>query len=74
MLISAPLLAYYDLDSQCILETDASDTVVAAVFSQKGLNGEWHPIGYFSKTMAPAETNYLIYNKEMLAIVKALQY
>jgi ribonuclease HI len=24
--------------------------------------------------MAPAETNYLIYNKEMLAIIKALQY
>ena len=24
--------------------------------------------------MAPAETNYPIYNKEMLAIIKALQY
>jgi RNase H-like domain found in reverse transcriptase/Integrase zinc binding domain len=74
MLISAPLLAHYDLDSQCMLETDASDTVVAAVFSQKGLDGEWHPVGYFSKTMAPAETNYPIHDKEMLAIVKALQY
>jgi predicted aspartyl protease len=74
MLMSAPLLAHYDLDSQCMLETDASDTVVAAVFSQKGLDGEWHPVGYFSKTMAPAETNYPIHDKEMLAIVKALQY
>src|SRR4030081_3284000 len=45
-----------------------------AVFSQKGLDGEWHPVGYFSKTMAPAETNYPIYDKEMLAIVKALQH
>jgi transposase InsO family protein len=74
MLTKAPLLAHYDLDSQCLLETDASDTVVAAVFSQKGLDGEWHPVGYFSKTMAPAETNYPIYDKEMLAIVKALQH
>jgi hypothetical protein len=40
MLVSAPLLAYYDIDSQCLLETDISDTVVAAVFSQKGLNKE----------------------------------
>ena len=57
-----------------MLETDASDIVVAAVFSQKGLDGEWHPVGYFSKTMAPAETNYPIYDKEMLAIVRALQH
>jgi len=57
-----------------MLETDASDTVVAAVFSQKGLNGEWHPVGYFSKTMAPAETNYPIHDKELLAIVRALEH
>ena len=62
------------MDSQCLLETDASDTVVAAVFSQKGLDREWHPVGYFSKTMAPAETNYPIHDKEMLAIVQALQH
>ena len=74
MLTHALVLAHYDLDSQCLLETDASDTVTAAVFSQKGLDGEWHPVGYFSKTMAPAETNYLIYDKELLAIVRALQY
>ena len=74
MLIKAPLLAHYDVDSQCLLETDASNTVVAAVFSQKGLDDEWHPVGYFSKTMAPAETNYPIYDKELLAIVKALQH
>ena len=73
-LMSAPLLAHYDLDNQCMLETDASDTVVAAVFSQKGLNGEWHPVGYFSKTMAPAETNYPIHDKELLAIVRALEH
>ena len=61
MLISAPILAHYDLDSQCLLETDVSDTVVVAIFSQKGLDREWHPVGYFLKTMTPAETNYPIY-------------
>jgi hypothetical protein len=69
MLIRAPILTHYDLDSQCLLETDASDTVVVAIFSQKGLNREWHPVGYFSKTITPAKTNYPIYNKELLAIV-----
>jgi hypothetical protein len=72
--MNAPLLAHYDVDSQCLLETDTSDTVVAAVFSQKGLDEEWHPVAYFSKTMAPAETNYPIYDKEMLAIVQSLQH
>jgi hypothetical protein len=73
-LLSAPLLAHYDAGSQCMLETDASDTVVAAVFSQKGLDGEWHPVGYFSKTMAPAEINYPIHDKELLAIVRSLEH
>jgi len=31
------------------------------------------PIAYFSKTMAPIECNYEIYDKEMLAIVKSLK-
>ena len=29
---------------------------------------------YFSKTIGPAETNYPIHNKELLAIIKAMQY
>jgi hypothetical protein len=40
MLISAPLLAYYNLDNQYILETNTSDIVVIVVFSQKELDGE----------------------------------
>jgi hypothetical protein len=71
-LIDALLLAYYNIDSQYLLETDASNTVVAIVFSQKGLDEEWHPVAYFSKTIAPAETNYPIHNKELLAIVQSL--
>jgi hypothetical protein len=71
-LMNAPLLAHYDVNSQCLLETDTSNTVVTAVFSQKGLNEEWHLVAYFSKTIAPAETNYPIYDKEMLAIVQSL--
>jgi RNase H-like domain found in reverse transcriptase len=34
---------------------------------------QWHPVAFFSKTMAPAECNYGIHDKEMLAIIRALQ-
>jgi hypothetical protein len=73
-LTHAPLLTHFDVDRHCLLETDASDTVIAAVFSQRGLDGEWHPVSYFSKSMAPAEMNYPIHDKEMLAIVRAFEH
>lgn len=73
-LINAPVLNHYDPDKESRIETDASDGVVAGVFSQLGSDGEWHPIAFFSKTMAPAELNYEIHDKEMLAIIRSLSH
>lgn len=71
-LTSAPLLQHYDPELECMLETDASDGVVACVLSQK--HGEdWLPVAYYSKTMAPAELNYEVHDKEMLAIIKGFK-
>lgn len=72
-LLSAPILAYYDPYRETRIETDASDGVVAGILAQKGDDGQWHPVAYFSKTMAPAECNYDIHDKEMLAIIRALE-
>ena len=36
-------------------------------------NDKWHPVAYYSKSMSDAERNYEIHDKEMLAIVQALQ-
>ena len=72
-LCTAPILCHYDPKLECMLETDASDGVVAAVLLQLYLDSKQYPISYFLKTMAPAELNYLIYNKEMLTIVRALR-
>ena len=37
-------------------------------------SGLWHPVSYFLETIAPAELNYFIHDKELLAVVWALQY
>lgn len=71
-LTDAPILRHYHPDLETKLETDASDGVVAGVLSQK--HGDlWHPVAYYSKSMSNAERNYEIHDKEMLAIIRALQ-
>ena len=35
--------------------------------------GKWHPIAFFSKSLSPVEWNYNIHDKEMLAIIQALE-
>lgn len=72
-LTSAPILSHYDPGRATRLETDASDGVIGAVLSQCGSDQFWHPVAYFSKTMTTPERNYEIHDKEMLAIIRALE-
>ena len=53
------------------METDASGHVIGGVLFQEQ-DGKWKPIAFLSRTMQPAEQNYKIYDKELLAIVEAL--
>jgi len=34
---------------------------------------KWHPVAYFSKSLSKTERNYEIHDKEMLAIIQALE-
>ena len=34
---------------------------------------KWHPIAFFSKSLSPIKQNYEIHDKEMLAIICALE-
>ncbi len=68
-LISAPLLIHFHLEQPLMLKTNALDGIIAGVFSQKQPDRNWHPIAYYSKTIANAELNYPIHNKEILAII-----
>lgn len=70
---SAPILKHFDPDRKILVETDASDYVSAAVLSQHDDEGLLHPVTFFSKKHSPAECNYEIYDKELLAIIRAFE-
>ena len=53
------------------VEIDVSEHAIGGVLSQEQ-EGKWKPIAFRSRTMQPAEINYKIYDKELLAIVEAL--
>ena len=65
----ASILIHFNPNKQCHLKTDSSDYVSAGVLSQKDDDEILHPVAYFSKQMVPAECNYKIYDKELLAII-----
>ena len=46
--------------------------MIAGIFSQMH-NGELRPVAYFSKNLTLAEYNNMIYNKELLAIIKSFK-
>ena len=70
----APILRHYDRTKQAILETDSSDYVNAGVLSQYDDEGVLHPVAFYSRNMIPAECNYEIYDKELLAIIRCLEH
>ena len=72
-LTSAPVLSHYDFELPTKVETDASDGVVSGILSQQQKDELWKPVAFFTKTMSPAECNYPIHDKELLAIIKAFE-
>jgi len=69
--MSQPVLSLPRREGKFRVETDASGHAIGGVLSQEQ-EGEWKPIAFLSRTMQPAEQNYKIYDKELLAIVEAL--
>jgi len=72
-LMTAPILRHFNYDREIVVETDASDYVLADVLSQYDDEGTLHPVAFYSKKHSPAECNYEIYDKELLAIVRAFE-
>ncbi len=71
---SAPALFHPNPTLRFVVEVDASTLGVGAVLSQwKGEPPVLHPCAYFSRKLSPAEQNYDIGDRELLAIKLALE-
>src|SRR5246500_2535098 len=71
--LEEPVLKMIDTTKQFVLETDASKWATGAVLKQLGEDRELHPCGYISKTLTTTERNYQIYDRELLAVIHALE-
>ena len=69
----APVLALPDNSLPYRLITDASDFALSAILEQPDTLNRWHPVAFYSKSLLPAKQNYDIHDKELLAIVRALE-
>lgn len=67
-LVSAPVLALPNYKLQFTIDTDACDVGIGAVLSQQG-----HPVAYVSRALWPKNLALLVYEKEYLAILLAVQ-
>ncbi len=72
--VSASILRAPDPTRQFVVEVDASEVGVGAVLSQRAtLDDKMHPCAFFSHRLSPAERNYDIGNRELLAVKLALE-
>ena len=70
---SAPVLAHTNPQAPFLVETDASDFALGCVLSQLDPDGNPRPCAYYSRSLSPAERNYSVFDKELLAIKTAFE-
>jgi len=75
MVVTTALVLMSPQDSEPFrVEVDSSDFAIEAVLSQQlTVDGKWHPVAFYSKSLSSMKRNYEIYDKEMLAIICALE-
>ena len=60
---TAFILAHFDFEKECILETDSSDNISVGIFSQYGDDNLLHLIAFSFWKHSPQEINYEIYDR-----------
>ena len=84
LMCEAPVLIQPNFEKKFFLQVDASAYGMGAILSQEGemttpslekhQKPALHPIVFYSAMFPPTEQNYNIYNRELLAVVKALYH
>ncbi len=71
---TAPILHHPDPEQEFIVEVDTSSTGIGAVLSQcRGDQPKLYPCAFFSRKLNPAEQNYDVGNRELLAMKAAFE-
>jgi len=75
MAVTTALVLISPQDSEPFhIKTNSSDFASRAILSQQLPREEkWHLVAFYSKSLSPVKWNYEIHNKEMLAIICALE-
>ena len=68
ILSSVPVLKFFDVTKQTVLQCDASETGLGACLIQEG-----HPVAYASRALTAAKKKYAQIEKELLAIVFGME-
>ena len=74
MLMQKPVLCVPIFQKLFKLAVDTSNVEAGAVLLQEDVNGVEHLVCYFSKVFEKGQKNYYTSEKELLAVVLALQY
>ena len=72
-LVDAPVLLPPDPNLPYVLTTDASGRGIGSILSQI-VQGDEHPIAYFSRKLLPREERYAITELEALAVVASVKH
>ena len=73
LFLSKPVLHLPNLSAPFTVATDASKDASGAILLQTDPNGDWHPCSYLSQSFSPAKRNYDTYDRELLAVIRALK-
>jgi cleavage and polyadenylation specificity factor subunit 1 len=73
LLCAATCLAHPDPAAELSLAVDASNTHVGAVLQQASARGP-QPLGFFSKKLSAAQSNYSTFDRELLACYEAIRH
>ena len=74
MFTDETILQSHNPKKKQVVETDASQWAIAAYLSQSEDGKRGKPVAFHSRKLTPAEQNYNIHDKELLAIVDAFKH